>query len=530
MHLKLYFFILLLFIVSPVHAQGVSAFCGVVDAIDYPIDGLVEGYDDFAMRRERFSGNHTGMDIGFDRWGDPVHAAADGRVTYADPEGWDTEKGVVILQHTFPDGSVAYSLYGHMEQTDTIFFPPVGSCVQRGEVVGAIGWPSRGRPHLHFEWRTFMPDDGGPGYVVDNPLDHGWYNPWDFTALWRARLTPAYVSSYSFDMVPSLPPIQSGGGYVIASSAVVTKLTDFGTVEWQVTTDGAVTGLAVLPGDRVAAHTETGQAVTLQNGRYLALWSVDGPDDPFLVFGETLIFPLDDGALASYNAEGMPLWSLPGETGGSIVHFAANAGQIALGVRGDEGVSWRQVDAAGGVLTSLQLDDFNAAAPLPDGSWLVLAGTELQHLTHGEARMITSVSPPPGRTARITADWLGNNYIYLGDADATLIAIGNEGNLRWRVKYPVNNPTLPPLLALGGGCLLYTMDADGMINVFSTADGTLLNQLQMYAGGRRNSSPGARLLRVDTTDQVLAGSGFLTMLTLDGTKMGGEAMANCLLG
>src|SRR5689334_9026784 len=141
---------LLLLLAAPVasaHAQEVTAPCGVVDAIDYPVDNLVPGYDDFTLYRARFGGNHTGIDIAFDRWGDPVHAAARGLVTYSNPEGWDTEKGVVIVEHTFPDGSIAYSLYGHVEQTDKIFLPQVGKCVARGEVIAAVGWPSRGRPH-----------------------------------------------------------------------------------------------------------------------------------------------------------------------------------------------------------------------------------------------------------------------------------------------------------------------------------------------------------------------------------------------
>src|SRR5262245_28096767 len=144
---------------SPIRALQ-SAGCGVVDAIDYPIDELVPGYDDFARYRERFGGNHTGIDIGFDRWGDPVYAAARGRVTYADPEGWDTEKGVVIIEHIMPDNTIAYSLYGHMEETDIIGFPQVGQCIERGSLVGTIGWPSRGRPHLHYEIRRILPNDG----------------------------------------------------------------------------------------------------------------------------------------------------------------------------------------------------------------------------------------------------------------------------------------------------------------------------------------------------------------------------------
>ena len=352
---------------SPVQAQVVAPFCGLVDAIAYPIDGLVQGYDDFALYRARFGGNHTGIDIGFDRWGDPVHAAARGQVTYSDPEGWDTEKGVVVIEHTFPDGSVAYSLYGHMEQTDTVSFPHVGDCIELGEVVGTIGWPSMGRPHLHFEWRNFLPNDGGPGYVVDNPLSHGWYDPLDFTALWRVRLTSAYVTSTTFETPQNMPPVKlATGGYVIASDDVISDLMPDGQINWQVTTDGVVTGLAALPDDRVVVHTHNGQTVTLQNGRYLALWTVESADESFLVFGETLVFATDDGGLAAYRTDGTTLWSVDGIPDGRLVAFQANGGQIGLGVQSNDGAIWRTVDSAGGVVGEVQLEDFITATPMPE--------------------------------------------------------------------------------------------------------------------------------------------------------------------
>src|SRR3990172_9244350 len=116
--------------------QTPPPFCGVVDSFDYPIENLVEGYDDFGLYRARFGGNHVAIDIGFDHWGDPVYAAAKGRVTLSNIAEWDTEKGVVIVEHTFPDGSIAYTLYGHMEETDTIKFPQVGQCVDHNSVLG----------------------------------------------------------------------------------------------------------------------------------------------------------------------------------------------------------------------------------------------------------------------------------------------------------------------------------------------------------------------------------------------------------
>ena len=105
-----------------VQAQA-DASCGVVDAIGYPVDGLAAGYDDFGLHRRRFGGNHVGIDLAFDRWGDPVRAAMRGIVTYSDVAGWDSEKGVVIVAHRMPDDSQVYTLYGHMEQFDELSFP-----------------------------------------------------------------------------------------------------------------------------------------------------------------------------------------------------------------------------------------------------------------------------------------------------------------------------------------------------------------------------------------------------------------------
>jgi hypothetical protein len=79
----------------------------------------------------------------------------------------------------------------------------------------------------------------------------------------------------------------------------------------------------------------------------------------------------------------------------------------------------------------------------------------------------------------------------------------------------------------GDGCLFYTLDADGMLNVFASADGKLLNQMQFYAGGNQSSSPPARLLRLDAHGHLSVGSGFLTVVTLDTAKLADSASVNC---
>jgi murein DD-endopeptidase MepM/ murein hydrolase activator NlpD len=524
-----FFIFMALLIGAPVYAQSIAP-CGVVDSIDLPIDNLVKGYDDFSLYRPRFGGNHTGIDIAFDRWGDPVHAVARGRVTYSNIAGWDTEKGVVIVEHSFPDGSLAYSLYGHMEQTDEILFPGVGRCVERGDVVGAVGWPSMGRPHLHFEMRDFLPDDGGPGYVTGNPLEEGWYNPLDFVALWRARLTPAFISYATFDVVPSVPPVRlDSGQYVIASSNVIASIAPPRQTLWRIEADGVVTGLAALPNNQVAAHTRSGQVIVLDNGRYAAIWTVNGPEQPFLIVGGKLVFATSDGGLAAYDPAGNPLWTLPGSGSDRVTTLQANGQSIAYAVRVDDGTQWRLVGEDGQVMDERRLDVPPLAAPTVDGGWLTLDGKQLKRLTGNHNHDLATLDTAPGRSAAISADILGNSYVYLGDSNSTLLSFAPDGSPRWQVAYPSAAPFLPPLMALGRGCLLYTLDVDGMLNVFDTADGTLLNQLPLYAGGSERAMPAARLLKVDANEQIEVSAGFLTTIMLDGSKLGGERAA-CLLG
>lgn len=537
-------FLLLLTAFVPVSAQPSYAPCGIVDAIAYPIDisdTLRRGYDDFALFRARFGGNHVAVDIGFERLGEPVYAAARGRVTYADPEGWDTEKGVVIVEHIFPNGSTAYTLYGHMEETDTIFFPLVNQCVEPGDVVGTIGWPSRGLPHLHYEIRNFMPGDGGPGYVTGNPAQAGWYHPFDFTELWRLRLSPAYIGSITFSSAPSLPPvILDSGVFVVASSNTLEGYVVPDRSLWRSTTDGVITGLVGLLGDRVVARTRSGQMVMLQGGRYTAVWSVSGPEAPLLAIGESLVVLTDGGGVASYTPGGERLWYVPPQTTvvsadtedtpPRVVSFLTNGSEVAVAMRAGEEFYWRLVDSSGQIVYETAFRQSPVITPLPSGGWLVLEGSTLYRFSNGEQAELTTIQPSPGRWARMVADISGNIYVYLGDLSAALLALDSTGEVRWRTFYPVPVGVLPPLVAVGGGCLLYTLDVDGTLNIFNSADGELIDQRKVYAGGDRNGSPPARLLQADQFERVLVGGGFLTVVALDGAALGGEVMSECRSG
>lgn len=107
--------------------------------------------------------------------GEPVYAAADGQIVYAQDAGagWGN---AVIIEHTAPDGTKVQSLYGHLET----IFKTRGNIAKR-EQIGTVG-SANGRYlcHLHFEIRwTECPfwNKVGNGY---GDAKHGWVDPSEF--------------------------------------------------------------------------------------------------------------------------------------------------------------------------------------------------------------------------------------------------------------------------------------------------------------------------------------------------------------
>ncbi|MCL6684496.1 M23 family metallopeptidase [Sphingomonas alba] len=122
-----------------VDANGIDA---AAEAMRTPVSGRVSS--GFGMRyhpilgRERF---HKGVDLAVS-FGTPIHAAADGRVTFA---GWVGGYGrQVRIGHA--DGLA--TAYGHMSR---IAAAP-GELVHRGDVIGYVGSSGLSTgPHLHYE-------------------------------------------------------------------------------------------------------------------------------------------------------------------------------------------------------------------------------------------------------------------------------------------------------------------------------------------------------------------------------------------
>ncbi len=116
---------------------------GFVPSI-WPVIGEISGR--FGERMDPFSGEgafHAGVDIA-SHYGDEVHAAADGVVTFMDTRGGFGR--LVVIDHGFGIST----WYGHLSAFDT----HVGMHVKRGEGIGLVGESGRATaPHVHYEVR-----------------------------------------------------------------------------------------------------------------------------------------------------------------------------------------------------------------------------------------------------------------------------------------------------------------------------------------------------------------------------------------
>jgi len=527
-------------LIPPASGQT-PADCGVVTGIGYPVENISGRSDDFALYRGRFGGLHTGVDLAFYRYGDPVYAVADGRVTYAAPEGWDTEKGVVIVEHSFPDGSVFYSLYGHMEPIGDYFFPGVGQCVRMGDVVGAVGDPSLSAPHLHFEIRDFGPDDGGPGYWPVNPAEAGWEHPLDFIARWRIRLQTAsdhspYLDSVTGLNAPGVPPlVTDDGGLVMARARTVEGIGPEGALRWRMELSSAVAGMILLPDGRALVRTADDTILLMRDGRYVGLWAPGRAllAGPYLL-EDTVAFVTADGALAGYTPEGVLRWLAPLASGQISSVTASADGRLAVGIRPsatDAAASWHVVAADGRVLYRVAPPAAPYATFAPAGDAYLLAGAQLYHISAGYVPTpLARLPQAAGRSAALAADGAGNVYVFMGLDEGLLYAYAPDGTLRWQTALPGDHRQ-PPLLAAGRDCLLYALAADGTLYAIHTGDGRMLGQAQLYAGGAAGH-PNARLLEIlpgplEEGERVRFGAGFLTVATVDGHILAGLAPGEC---
>lgn len=304
------------FAVAPADAQGQ---CGVVDSISYPID--TNGFrlvQDFGARSYRYEGRfHTGEDWYGGRGtslGQPVRAIAAGRVTYSAPNGWGRDGGVVILEHTFPDGSIAYSMYGHMAETGSVKFPARLKCVAAGDVIGTIGDVSPA-PHLHFEIRTNQPDIPGPGYTTDDPTTLGWLRPAKFVTNWQAWLNPAYRWHIMASAGLIAPPLElDDHSLLYLDGSTLKRATQDGRVLWRDTLEAPAVAVSGYQGNPLLTYADGAMQRIDYDGALGDKWTTGIAMDsaPFAV-GSALVFHTpENGLVALADNRRDILWRLEG--------------------------------------------------------------------------------------------------------------------------------------------------------------------------------------------------------------------------
>ncbi len=313
--------------------------CGFVDVLDFPLDAphgeSASGGGDFGRFRDRYDGFHTGEDWrdGASSFGKPVYSIGHGQVTYAQPNGWGADKGVVIVQHTFRDGRRILSLYGHLD-------PPsvdlrASQCAERGDIVGAIGDP-RSPPHLHFEIRVHLPETPGPGYWSVDPSRAGWRPP--SATIWneRAATLPGVNWTHLSDSAP-LDLLGTVDGTVLFSSGageVAALDIDNGRTRWTYRLSETA-NIVILDSHGVLIYVVTG-------GGVIEAFNLSDLEDANQGSGVDPVWSADVGQASTYKLVPLPQGGLIAASRSSL-QAISDSGEQLWSVESDSGITdWAQ--------------------------------------------------------------------------------------------------------------------------------------------------------------------------------------------
>ena len=458
--------------------------CGVVEAIDFPLP-----LDEFQVRYPfgRTSRRYNGMIHAGEDWtsrdgsslGKPVYAVARGRVTLASPTVWGTDKGMVIVEHRMPDRTVWYSVYGHMEELNGHDFPRQGTCVERGDILGAIGAP-RSSPHLHFEIRNFYPDRTGPGYWTVDPRTNGWANPTQFIINWQL-----WLRQLDRWRLPLFRKVASGSPAIMGQNGSIIYLD--GNVLFNVSAGRQYIWYSSALSAEAVGLVRTGPqslTVALANGMLedwseqgwrQRAWAAEGPiTGTPIVFGDLLLVHAADAGLVAYGPDREPIWWLP-----EVARVADAAVSADVAALTDSAGAFWLIDQAGAVIERAALGQPGNVALAPDGGFYLRSQSGLWWVSPQGDRERLADAPRviPGGSRLLSAPD-GGFYLWTGHAAGEVIAYDAEGAVRWRQR--VETDAGAPYIALDGVCRLAVANGAGYLHLFDAADGTPLNDLRVF--------------------------------------------------
>lgn len=382
---------------EPVPQPG--AVCGFVDYFDFPIDPpdaeLGRGGGDFGVYRTRYQSNHAGEDWGVqngENLGTPVYVIGHGVVTYSQPYGWGLDQGTVIVKHTFRNGRVVYSFYGHLDPPSVTLRP--GTCLVRGDTVGNIGDPT-GRPHLHFEIRLHNPDTPGPGYWPVDPTLAGWLPP--SQTIWENRI------ENQAGTVWTRVPVEGDSEWVGQADEMLLVIEDGalraldvadGHVIWRQELEtnfpsvllDAEAGLVYMAdplGHLTAWRLPTSEMMAVWNNTKVVLQTAWEQD--LGVNGSLTLLPLPGGGvvmalrqtMVAFSPEGEQLWEATGK--GIITDWAQEGARVVFSTVGETSGVWRVTEAGVELLT----DEVGGQVALGGGGVFVYTPTGLFRVDEG---------------------------------------------------------------------------------------------------------------------------------------------------
>lgn len=460
--------------------------CGTVDSIAYPIDtNAFQLGQDFGTASPRHQGRfHTGEDwfagYGATR-GQPVRAIADGLVTFSGPNAWGVDGGVVILRHTLPDGDFIFSQYGHIEQSDSVAFPPRLSCVEAGQIIGVIA-DARPSPHLHFEVRVLtednptIADNPGPGYTRENPLDIGWRRPMKTLTNLQAQLSRAYL--WHGDLTSSerfAPPLVLNDNSVfLIDGDRLRRLTWDGRQFWRTTIDqNAISVHGFQAQSFVTFADGTVTRVDLDDGSLDESWQLSiEPDMPPLLVGDRPVYHTRANTLAMVSEDQREvLWQASG-----VPRYTRSAvSDRLIGVATADRIL--VFDHNGTQLDAANLTDGAALAAHADGSLIAYTQGGLWKIDpNGQWSILLDNAPPGGQNTAVTV--LPDGQIFVTDGQQ-VTAYDAAGIAAWQAQLPRTvtgdltiNVVADSLLITGSGGEIVAVRTVGGICGFTNIYGT----------------------------------------------------------
>lgn len=480
--------------------------CGVVESIGFPVDtGAFTLTQDYAAPSPRHQGRfHTGEDWyggAGTSYGQFVRSIAAGRVTYSSPNGWGGDGGVIIIEHTFPDNTIAYSMYGHLTDATGVQFPAVYSCVRQGDIIAAIG-DVRPAPHLHLEIRVNNPDIPGAGYSWDYPTALGLRRPSKFILNWSAWLTDAFRWRLDLgdESGPAAPPVPLDDlSLIYLDGARVSRVSPDGRILWRVNLDRPAVGLLPHEGSAAIVYADGTIQPLMRDGavRTGAGWSVGFPlGSPPMQMGSLTLFHSAPGTLLAFDSEARSLvWRLDDVP--PIARWHTTGQLIGLMTTTHELLT---LSPAGEVIDRAWLRGLGALASADNGDLLAYTAGGLWRVdTAGVWSPALPIVPPGNASSGVVSTEVG---LILFDGER-LMRYGADGGGVWQITLPEVRGQVD--LLYDGAFILLT-SSGGNIAIVRASDAAVCNTAQVYGDYRSKlwrSLDSDGLLRLYVSDQII---------------------------